>query len=595
MSGTIGLGGLLVQGVIVGINATVEAARRAEENRRRRIANKVSNIHYKHHFLSSTIGNDSRRIIAEVTAKSKEYGIPVSENLSLLADRISQICNDVAGIYISDISNITSESRLDDVLAELNKADIEAGRITAVLDSVENKLNRDIQLRLTKIKHLQENINLHSKKIDDIIHSTGVSVERIKENLKKYEISCDSRFDDLQKELQNCTDSYQKDSNEYRQNNGNCTEETVQKLTELDKRFTAVYQKIRNLPAVATTIADDLRQKYITRLDDEISALREEIAEQERLAAVKKAEEEKRQLAEQQEKEAREVAEKLAKAEQIKNDAEKKFQEILKNPYAPDKCKEEVVTLRGKLKAQIEGKFIVECNLSDFYAISILPEIKKISARVKANEELVTRYNNALISYQYLCETTNTDMKEFPVTDSGISLMEVATAELHDLAVKQSEERYIRQSIDEVMEELGINFIGHGKEDNGVSKSTLYRFNDSTAVGVTVNSTGEIAMEVGGMDTTDREPTAQEATKLEKDMSSFCQRYKKIREKLEEKGIRMVTNYELPPVSEYSLIHNLRDYDIDERTIEQIMMEQQNEELQTARQERKMYIDSQED
>jgi hypothetical protein len=109
------------------------------------------------------------------------------------------------------------------------------------------------------------------------------------------------------------------------------------------------------------------------------------------------------------------------------------------------------------------------------------------------------------------------------------------------------------------MEELGINFIGHGKDDNGVSKSTLYRFNDSTAVGVTVNSTGEIAMEVGGMDTTDREPTAQEATKLEKDMSSFCQRYKKIREKLEEKGIRMVTNYELPPVSEYSLIHNLRD------------------------------------
>ena len=39
----------------------------------------------------------------------------------------------------------------------------------------------------------------------------------------------------------------------------------------------------------------------------------------------------------------------------------------------------------------------------------------------------------------------------------------------------------------------------------------------------------------------------------------------------------------------------LRDYDIDERTIEQIMMEQQIEELQTARQERKMYIDSQED
>ncbi|MBQ3826148.1 MAG: hypothetical protein II811_08445, partial [Spirochaetaceae bacterium] len=69
-----------------------------------------------------------------------------------LADKINELTRKVSEMSISDISSSAAESRLDGVLSELNKADIEANSITDILDNVENILNREIQLRVTKIK-----------------------------------------------------------------------------------------------------------------------------------------------------------------------------------------------------------------------------------------------------------------------------------------------------------------------------------------------------------------------------------------------------------------------------------------------------------
>jgi len=107
--------------------------------------------------------------------------------------------------------------------------------------------------------------------------------------------------------------------------------------------------------------------------------------------------------------------------------------------------------------------------------------------------------------------------------------------ELTDRALARDREIYLRNSIDEVMAEMGHSVIGRARElQTGITHNAIYRFEDNTAIGVTVDDCGDICMELGGLDTADREPDEKESVELEEDMKRFCDSYRLIREKLKE-------------------------------------------------------------
>ncbi len=92
-------------------------------------------------------------------------------------------------------------------------------------------------------------------------------------------------------------------------------------------------------------------------------------------------------------------------------------------------------------------------------------------------------------------------------------------------------------------------------------RNELYSYSDGTAVNVTYSSDGRIAMELGGLDTSDRVPTAQETAQLCDSMEQFCTDFKEIEKRLLAKGVVLADRISLlPPEAEYAQIINTSDY-----------------------------------
>ena len=82
---------------------------------------------------------------------------------------------------------------------------------------------------------------------------------------------------------------------------------------------------------------------------------------------------------------------------------------------------------------------------------------------------------------------------------------------------------------------------------------------------VTYAANGQISMELGGIDTCDREPSEEECTALCDEMVEFCDEFPEIERRLKEKGVILMNRISmLPPAEEYAQIINVSDYEITE-------------------------------
>ena len=78
-----------------------------------------------------------------------------------------------------------------------------------------------------------------------------------------------------------------------------------------------------------------------------------------------------------------------------------------------------------------------------------------------------------------------------------------------------------------------------------------------------IKNAGKIAMELGGIDSTDRLPSSSEASKLEDEMAAFCDKFTEFEKRLAAKGIVCKNRVShLPPKAEYAQIINTSDYDM---------------------------------
>lgn len=203
--------------------------------------------------------------------------------------------------------------------------------------------------------------------------------------------------------------------------------------------------------------------------------------------------------------------------------------------------------------------------LTNYYAVTIQPFMKECLEFDKLYQQIGEEFERLKETYVLLCEKAAIKPEDISYSHSGIEILKRKINELEEQTLQQEEEIYINESIDETMREMGYDLIGerHIQKKNG-SKFTkeLYLFEEGTAVNVTYASNGQITMELGGIDETDRIPTKEECIQLTQNMRSFCDDYYEIEKRLRKKGVITKRIAIFPAEEQFAQIINVSDYEL---------------------------------
>ena len=153
-------------------------------------------------------------------------------------------------------------------------------------------------------------------------------------------------------------------------------------------------------------------------------------------------------------------------------------------------------------------------RLSTFDSITVKRIFRDLEAYQLECEEKEKEFRESLVRYQMLCDMAGkVEERERAFTD--MEELGEAIAELERIVVKQKEQAYIADCVDEVMRDMGYDLIGKRqvrKKSGKQFKNELYQFGEGTAVNITYSPEGQISMELGGIAREDRIPTADETT-----------------------------------------------------------------------------------
>lgn len=203
--------------------------------------------------------------------------------------------------------------------------------------------------------------------------------------------------------------------------------------------------------------------------------------------------------------------------------------------------------------------------LTNYYSVTIQPFMKECLDSDRLYQQIGEEFELLKETYVLLCEKAAIKPEDISYSYSGIEILKSKINELEELALQQEEEIYINECIDETMREMGYDLIGerHIRKKNG-SKFTkeLYLFEEGTAVNVTYASNGQITMELGGIDETDRIPTKEECIQLTQNMRNFCDDYYEIEKRLRKKGVITKRISILPAEEQFAQIINVSDYEM---------------------------------
>ncbi|MDR2132487.1 MAG: hypothetical protein LBP30_03975 [Clostridiales Family XIII bacterium] len=204
-------------------------------------------------------------------------------------------------------------------------------------------------------------------------------------------------------------------------------------------------------------------------------------------------------------------------------------------------------------------------RLNTFQAVTIRPlqgRIEAAIAKKQSEKNECAALRTRLVVLRSVAGMEQGD----PPDDDDLDRLKTSVAELEKRIVAQTERAYIGDCVHAVMSEMGYDVIGERsvvKKSGKRFRSELFSYGDGTAINVTYDSEGRIAMELGGIDGLDRMPTEEEADVLREEMESFCSDFKVFEERLEAKGVGPESRVSMaPPSAEYATIINLADYTI---------------------------------
>lgn len=243
----------------------------------------------------------------------------------------------------------------------------------------------------------------------------------------------------------------------------------------------------------------------------------------------------------------------------LQEHAVQKLHELKKNSLMPQAYISEIDEALEKIQSISNKTF-----LKNLIALTINPLIKKIKLYATEYEECQEKYEALNSEYIALCNLYYYVAQEYPCTRASIDTLRTEIQRIKDAVAEDDEQAYISECLDEVMTEMGYSVLGSRevtKRNGKRFRNELYSYEEGTAVNITYSSDGRIAMELGGIDTSDRMPTARETEQLCDSMEKFCDDFKEIEKRLLAKGVILADRVSLlPPDAEYAQIINTADY-----------------------------------
>jgi len=208
-----------------------------------------------------------------------------------------------------------------------------------------------------------------------------------------------------------------------------------------------------------------------------------------------------------------------------------------------------------------------EIFLKNYIAVTVSPLVRKVKDYAAEYVECQEEFEALNSEYIALCNLYYYVAQEYPCSRASIDTLRTEVQRIKAAVAEDDEQAYISDCLDEVMVEMGYSVLGSRevtKRNGKRFRNELYAYGDGTAVNVTYSSDGKIAMELGGIDTSDRVPTAQETDKLCDSMEQFCDDFKEIEKRLFAKGVVLADRISLlPPDAEYAQIINTADYSME--------------------------------
>ena len=221
-----------------------------------------------------------------------------------------------------------------------------------------------------------------------------------------------------------------------------------------------------------------------------------------------------------------------------------------------------------------------EVFLKNYSSVTVSPLLKRCRQYLNEYEACHEEFETLYAEYIALCDLYFYVAQEYTCCNASIELLKAEIKRIKDTVDADDEQAYISDCLDEVMEEMGYKVIGSRevtKKNGKHFRNELYTYGEGTAVNVTYSSDGKIAMELGGVDATDRLPNDHETSVLCESMEHFCDDFKEIEKRLLAKGVVLADRISLlPPSAEYAQIINTTDYRMTEKA----------ETLQTKKQRR---------
>ena len=260
---------------------------------------------------------------------------------------------------------------------------------------------------------------------------------------------------------------------------------------------------------------------------------------------------------------------------EIKSKIRSQLIEMKNNQNLPKELIDELNSTLSKIES-IEN----EAFLKNFSSVTVSPLLKRCKQYLNEYEACHEEFEKLYAEYIALCDLYFYVAQEYPCCNASIEVLNAEIKRIKETVDADDEQAYISDCLDEVMEEMGYTVIGSRevtKKNGKHFRNELYTYGEGTAVNVTYSSDGKIAMELGGIDATDRLPDSHETAVLCESMENFCEDFKEIEKRLLAKGVVLADRISLlPPSAEYAQIINTADYRMTEKA----------ETLQTKKQRR---------
>ncbi|MFA5524874.1 MAG: hypothetical protein WDA24_11005 [Tissierellales bacterium] len=175
----------------------------------------------------------------------------------------------------------------------------------------------------------------------------------------------------------------------------------------------------------------------------------------------------------------------------------------------------------------------------------------KYDIELKYFEEQKDKFNNLYEEYEAICEILDEEAEEIDLNSldivSTMSLLEEKVKEKREELNKDIEARYVSESINEVMEELGYDIVAsdYMTAPKRNVMHNIYDFGDKNVLNVYTSDNGSLMFEVTGIKEKE-ELSSSDKLRIKEGMDKFCPQYQKVKEALEAKGIS-ITNENLLP------------------------------------------------